>query len=82
MSRTVCMVEGLETRRLLAANAELIGEVLFVRGEIHARNEIEVSYDQSDPQIVEVKVMSRVENEEPVIFEATFNRSDFVLLKI
>jgi Ca2+-binding RTX toxin-like protein len=76
------MVEGLETRRLLAANAELIGDVLFVRGEVLARNEIEVSYDQSDPQVVEVKVKSRFEGQDPVVFEAEFNRADFVLLKI
>lgn len=82
MSANRAMVEGLERRQLLAASAELIGQVLVVRGDVMAANEIEIANDLSDPTQVDVKVKYTPEGGSEVVFEQSFNAADFVLLKV
>jgi Ca2+-binding RTX toxin-like protein len=76
------LIEGLEGRKLLAASAELVGQVLFVRGDLLAANEIEIENDASDPTKVDVKVKYTPEGGSEVVFEQEFNAADFVLLKV
>lgn len=82
MSSNHAMIEGLEGRKLLAASAELIGQVLFVRGDVLAANEIEVENNDSDPTKVDVKVTYTPLGGSEVVFEKQFNAADFVLLKV
>lgn len=82
MSTNRAMLEGLEGRKLLAASAELIGQVLFVRGDVLAANEIQVQNDVSDPTKVDVTVRYTPAGGSEVVLEKEFNAADFVLLKV
>jgi Ca2+-binding RTX toxin-like protein len=75
------MVEGLEGRKLMAATAALIGDVLFVRGEALVANEITVT-NNADPTKVDVSIVSTPLVGSPATVNATFDKADFVLLKV
>lgn len=74
-------VETLESRRLLASSAELVGDVLVVRGDLLAANTINITNNANGTQ-VDVSVVYTPAGGTQQTLNESFDKSDFVLLKI